>query len=160
METTGPTLLDMAFLPCLCGRCCNHPAADQPQTGTRISLELLGGPLFLEVLEHLMEDGPGLNEICPILRPGGNLVLSVPPPPGEVNEDSQWGHKREGYELSEILNLLATNNLKWKSTHSRSSDFRVAPRGRFDGGGKRRDCLRLFSFRRSHIWITSLTRAR
>ena len=33
-------------------------------------------------------------------------------PPGEVNEDSEWGHKREGYELSEILNLLATNGFE------------------------------------------------
>lgn len=74
--------------------------------------ECLDTVLFLEVLEHLTEDGAALSEICRVLRPGGKLVLSVPVPPGEVNEDSEWGHKREGYEFSEIFNLLATNGFE------------------------------------------------
>ncbi|MGH9775204.1 MAG: class I SAM-dependent methyltransferase [Candidatus Acidiferrales bacterium] len=62
--------------------------------------------LFLEVLEHLDDDAAGLREIHRILAPGGKLVLSVPVPPGEVNEGDPWGHKREGYELQELQELV------------------------------------------------------
>ena len=62
--------------------------------------------LFLEVLEHVPDDAAALGEVHRILAPGGRLVLSVPVPPGEVNEDEPWGHKREGYQLEEIVSLL------------------------------------------------------
>jgi SAM-dependent methyltransferase len=65
--------------------------------------------LFLEVLEHLVDDCAAIKEICRVLRPGGRLIVSVPVPPGEVNQDSVWGHKREGYQLAEIVSLLETN---------------------------------------------------
>jgi SAM-dependent methyltransferase len=68
--------------------------------------------LLLEVLEHLVDDAAALREICRVLRPGGKLVLSVPVPPGEINEDSEWGHKREGYGLSEIVHLLTANGFE------------------------------------------------
>jgi SAM-dependent methyltransferase len=63
--------------------------------------------LFLEVLEHLQDDAGGLREIHRVLTPSGRLVLSVPIPPGEVNEDEEWGHKREGYTCGEMQALLA-----------------------------------------------------
>jgi len=68
--------------------------------------------LLLEVLEHLVDDNAAVREMSRVLRPGGRLVVSVPVPPGEVNHDSAWGHKREGYELSEIVSLLTTNGFE------------------------------------------------
>jgi SAM-dependent methyltransferase len=62
--------------------------------------------LFLEVLEHLRDDAGGLREIHRVLAPSGRLVLSVPIPPGEMNEDEEWGHKREGYTWEEMKELL------------------------------------------------------
>jgi ubiquinone/menaquinone biosynthesis C-methylase UbiE len=68
--------------------------------------------LLLEVLEHLVDDKAAVREMSRVLRPGGRLVLSVPVPPGEVNHDSAWGHKREGYKLPEIVSLLTTNGFE------------------------------------------------
>ena len=62
--------------------------------------------LFLEVLEHLRDDRAGLRELYRVLAPSGRLVLSVPIPPGEVNEEEEWGHKREGYSFEEMKVLL------------------------------------------------------
>jgi SAM-dependent methyltransferase len=68
--------------------------------------------LFLEVLEHITDDRAALVEIHRALRPDGRLVLSVPVPPGEVDEDLVWGHKREGYQLHEIVPVLANCNFE------------------------------------------------
>lgn len=62
--------------------------------------------LFLEVLEHLDDDRAALCELNRVLAPAGRMVLSIPIPPGELNEGEEWGHKREGYSLSEIGALL------------------------------------------------------
>jgi SAM-dependent methyltransferase len=62
--------------------------------------------LLLEVLEHLTDDAAGIREVRRVLAPEGRLVLSVPVPPGEVNDADPWGHKREGYQLEELQALL------------------------------------------------------
>jgi SAM-dependent methyltransferase len=64
--------------------------------------------VFLEVLEHVVNDRGALQELSRVLKPGGILVLSVPVPPGETNDDV-WGHKREGYTLPQLVELLEAN---------------------------------------------------
>jgi len=71
--------------------------------------------LFLEVLEHVPDDGAALCEVHRILALGGRLILSVPVPPGEVDEDEPWGHKRQGYQLGEILSLLQSTGFQVKN---------------------------------------------
>ena len=80
--------------------------------------------LFLEVLEHLPDDAAALLELRRVLRADGKLVLSVPVPPGEVNEDEPWGHKREGYEWKEIASLLERNS--FRVTAHRFAEFRFS----------------------------------
>jgi SAM-dependent methyltransferase len=62
--------------------------------------------LFLEILEHLDDDAGAVRELFRVLAPSGKLVLSVPIPPGEINEGEEWGHKREGYSLGELKMIL------------------------------------------------------
>jgi SAM-dependent methyltransferase len=68
--------------------------------------------LLLEVLEHLTDDAGEIREIWRVLAPNGKLVLSVPVPPGEINESDPWGHKREGYELKQLQALLENNGFE------------------------------------------------
>lgn len=62
--------------------------------------------LFLEVLEHLDDDLGALQELNRVLATSGRMILSVPIPPGELNEGEEWGHKREGYSFNEMEVLL------------------------------------------------------
>jgi SAM-dependent methyltransferase len=68
--------------------------------------------LLLEVLEHLVDDVAEIREIHRVLAPGGRLVLSVPVPPGEINENDPWGHKREGYQPEQLQALLENNGFE------------------------------------------------
>lgn len=67
---------------------------------------VLSVALVLETLEHVQDDATAVCELARVLEPGGRLVLSVPVPPGEVNEGDPLGHKREGYQRKEIECLL------------------------------------------------------
>lgn len=68
--------------------------------------------LFLEVLEHLDDDLGALKELNRVLATSGRMILSVPIPPGEVNEGEEWGHKREGYSFSEMEALLESTGFE------------------------------------------------
>ena len=68
--------------------------------------------LFLEVLEHLPDDAAGVRELFRISKPGGRMVLSVPVPPGEVDNENPWGHKREGYPPAQLVGLLERNGFR------------------------------------------------
>jgi SAM-dependent methyltransferase len=68
--------------------------------------------LFLEILEHLDDDVGAVRELCRVMTPSGKLVLSVPIPPGEVNEGEEWGHKREGYSLGELKTILESGGFE------------------------------------------------
>ena len=68
--------------------------------------------LLLEVLEHVADDAACIREVCRVLAPGGRLVLSVPVPPGEVNEGDPWGHKREGYQLDQLQAMVRNNGFE------------------------------------------------
>lgn len=80
--------------------------------------------LFLEVLEHLTDDASGLRELHRVVATGGKLVLSVPVPPGEVNENDPWGHKREGYTLKELTALI--ENQGFEIQDHRFAQFRFS----------------------------------
>lgn len=66
--------------------------------------------ICLEVLEHLPEgeDRACLEEFARILRRGGKFILSTPVPPGYVDDPSNnpYGHKREGYTLMALSEML------------------------------------------------------
>lgn len=70
--------------------------------------------LLLQVLEHIKDDLEALMEIRRLLRPGGRLVCSVPVPPGYIDDEvaNPYGHKREGYTLSDLKALIASAGLK------------------------------------------------
>jgi len=83
--------------------------------------------LLLDVLEHMTDDAGEVREICRVLAPGGKLVLSVPVPPGEINETDAWGHKREGYQLEQLQTLLLTNGFEVQD--HRFAQFRFSRAG-------------------------------
>jgi SAM-dependent methyltransferase len=55
-----------------------------------------------EVLEHVVDDTKGFQEISRVLRPGGLLLISTPTPPAPYDP----AHVREGYSLNEIRAAL------------------------------------------------------
>ena len=121
-----------------------------PQHPSRLSLLLTSRfdtVLFLEVLEHITDDRAALGEIHRVLRSDGRLILSVPVPPGEVDEDLAWGHKREGYQLQEIVSALANSSFEVQRFAFAEFEFsRRAARDEFDGGDEQPICpLRFFS---------------
>jgi 2-polyprenyl-3-methyl-5-hydroxy-6-metoxy-1,4-benzoquinol methylase len=77
--------------------------------------------LCSEVLEHLQDDFKGIAEIARCSRQGGSTILSVPcAVPSRWFKDkvlsaqdfrSPLGHKRQGYNLSELVNMLQGKGL-------------------------------------------------
>jgi ubiquinone/menaquinone biosynthesis C-methylase UbiE len=65
--------------------------------------------LCTEVLEHLDDDKKAIGEIARVVKDKGKAIISVPVPPAPIDDKA---HKRTGYTLEEIGNLLNQNNLK------------------------------------------------
>lgn len=63
-----------------------------------------------EVLEHVQDDRGAARELARLLRPRGRMVVSVPVPPGEIDDplEKPYGHKREGYTREALAALLAS----------------------------------------------------
>jgi len=73
--------------------------------------------LCSEVIEHISDDRQAVRELARVLKPGGRLIISVPVPPGNIDEDA-YGHKREGYSPEDLRLLLqeqgfAIHNIKF-----------------------------------------------
>lgn len=77
-------------------------------------LERFDTLLFIEILEHLEDDLNSLMELASILKPNGRLILSVPVPPGYIDNPikNPYGHKREGYILVQLISLLEKSGFK------------------------------------------------
>ena len=58
--------------------------------------------LCTEVLEHIEEHEPALDEIARVMAPGGRLVITVPTPPAIPDP----AHVREGYRPDELAAML------------------------------------------------------
>lgn len=75
--------------------------------------------LAIEVIEHIENDFWAIKEMSRVLRQGGYLILSTPNSelletdyPMEIDEEGPFGHKRVGYDLENILEMLRLVNLK------------------------------------------------
>jgi SAM-dependent methyltransferase len=64
--------------------------------------------LCTEVLEHVREDGQGLDELARTTAPGGWLLLTVPTPPAVPDS----AHVREGYRPAELRAMLANRGFE------------------------------------------------
>jgi len=85
----------------------------------------------LDVLEHLENDADMVREIRRILKPNGGVIVSTPISGGFfiLNWFKEkmgltpeiYGHKREGYSLRQLANLLEDNgfNITHSSTYSK-----------------------------------------
>lgn len=77
--------------------------------------------LCSEVLEHLEDDVRGIDEIARCSKQGGSAIISVPSTtPSEWFKDKvlkgedfkrPLGHKRHGYRLTELVDLLSKKGL-------------------------------------------------
>jgi SAM-dependent methyltransferase len=58
--------------------------------------------LCTEVLEHIEDDKMALSELARVLKPGGQLLISVPEAPAPFDPD----HVRQGYTQYDLANKL------------------------------------------------------
>jgi SAM-dependent methyltransferase len=85
-----------------------HQARDASLTALPFADGLFDSCLCTEVLEHIPEDDRAVGELARCLRPGGQLLLSVPHPPAPYDPN----HVREGYTLAEMTALLGRHGLR------------------------------------------------
>jgi SAM-dependent methyltransferase len=64
--------------------------------------------LCTEVLEHITDDEVAIGELARVLRPGADLLITVPTPPAPFDP----AHVREGYTLSELSEKLNRHSLR------------------------------------------------
>jgi len=87
-----------------------HPSTDQvrawdlsepcPETERKADLVLM-----LDVIEHLLNPGIGLQNVSNVLKPGGTLVLTMPNP--------RWSRSRTHHLLTGNLATFTQHDLDW-----------------------------------------------
>jgi SAM-dependent methyltransferase len=84
-----------------------HRAVDGSLTALPFPDGFFDSCLCTEVMEHIPDDDAAARELARCLRPGGQLLLSVPHPPAPFDPN----HVREGYTLAEMTELLARHGI-------------------------------------------------
>lgn len=71
--------------------------------------------LLIDVLEHVVEDEKLIAAVSNILKPGGNLIISVPTPNYPkifgIEFHKEIGHVRDGYWMEELIEMLGKHGL-------------------------------------------------
>lgn len=67
---------------------------------------------LFDVLEHADEDGPALDEVARILRPGGTLLLSVPAHPWLFSRNDEVAGHRRRYSRRGLVELVHGSELR------------------------------------------------
>ena len=79
-----------------------HTALDASLTDLPFEDASFDSCFCTEVLEHIPDDEKAVRELARCVRPGGQLLVSVPHPPAPFDAN----HVREGYTLREMTTLL------------------------------------------------------
>jgi 2-polyprenyl-3-methyl-5-hydroxy-6-metoxy-1,4-benzoquinol methylase len=91
----------------------NASVTFRPMDMTRMqfSNKRFNSVLCFEVLEHIKNDHKAISELSRVIKPNGTLLLSTPAKGviSKINKKAKH-HVREGYDISELTDLLTKNS--------------------------------------------------